>query len=562
MSAEIFPILSDSEIAEIPSVAEREVYRALRDQLPDSWLVIHSLEFIKEVKQTKKHSDREADFVIFAPDYGVLVVEVKGGGVEFDKKINKWFSIDRYREKHEIKNPIRQAKDAKYEIARHLESKLGKRKLLLAHAALFPDVYSVNALSSAEIPTEIIGGSKTLDSLESWIKSVFSFWGGNNATYEKLGSIGLNAAKAVFGKSVSINPSLKSTIEKETKRQVELTQQQKAILRQLKRRKSALVEGGAGTGKTVLALDLAISLAAVGSKVLLLCFNQNLANAIKLKVQDKDLLHPMSFHEFCSWRIRQAKNDSQRDLIAESRQMYPNGDLYDILMPDALINSYTVSPINYDAIIIDEGQDFREEFWLSIEILLDSNANANFYVFQDCNQAIYNRCEFIPIDSEPLYLFDNCRNTRAIHRLAYKYYRGVEVEESDIDGSPVDFITKDALKDQADEITSLVRVLINKEHIAPRDIVVITEGSFDTARNLLDETRQPVGWAFKSSHVENEVLVDTAKRFKGMESKLLIFWILDDSLLTESLLYVATSRARLRLWIVGKKSVIDFISKQ
>jgi len=382
MSTEIIPNLSEQGILDIPSVAEQEVYKALRDQLPSTWLVIHSLEFIKETK-TKKHADREADFVIFAPEFGVVVVEVKGGGIEYDKKLDQWYSIDRYGDKHKIKNPIRQAKEAKYEIARHLSYRLGKKKLLLAHAALFPDVYEVSQLTSADISAEIVGGSRFLESLESWVESIFSFWAGNESNHEVLGSVGINAAKSIFGKSVSVNASLKSAIEKETKRQIELTTQQKVILRQLKKRKSALIEGGAGTGKTVLALDHAISLASSGRKVLFLCYNQNLANSIKKKVLGIQSLHAMSFHEFCSWRTRQVKKNTGRDLIGESKVGNPVANRYDVLMPDALINSYSISPVSYDSIIIDEGQDFKDEYWLAIELLLDGNPDTNFYVFQD-----------------------------------------------------------------------------------------------------------------------------------------------------------------------------------
>lgn len=554
MSAELLPHLSEHDILDIPSAAEQEVYRALRDQLPSTWLVIHSLEFIKETK-TKKHSDREADFVIFAPEFGILVVEVKGGGVEYVKKFDKWYSIDRHGEKHEIKNPVRQAKEAKYEIARHMSNRLGKKQLLLAHAALFPDVYNVSQLASVDIPPEIIGGSKSLDSLENWIQSVFSFWAGNGPSYKALGSIGINAAKSVFGKSVSVNASLKTAIEKETKRQIELTKQQKTILRQLKRRKSALIEGGAGTGKTVLALDHAVSLASSGRKVLFLCYNQNLANSIKKKVLGVESLHAMSFHEFCSWRTRQAKRDTGRDLLAESKVNNQDANLYNVLMPDALINSYSVSPVLYDSIIIDEGQDFKDEYWLAVELLLDGNPEANFYVFQDCNQAIYTKCDFIPISSEPLYLFDNCRNTKEIHRFAYRYYRGLETEESDIDGEPVKFVWQPTIEQQASAIGSLVHKLIRQDSIEPEEIVLTVEGAFETAKNMLIRECKNINWSFKNADVPGSVLVETAKRFKGMESKLLIFWILDDSYLSDSLIYVATSRARLRLWVVCNEPV-------
>tara|TARA_R110002012_G_C11610508_1_gene608120 strand:+ start:228 stop:1409 length:1182 start_codon:yes stop_codon:yes gene_type:complete len=393
------------------------------------------------------------------------------------------------------------------------------------------------------------------------VESIFSFWAGNEPNHEVLGSVGINAAKSIFGKSASVNASLKSAIEKETKRQIELTKQQKVILRQLKRRKTALIEGGAGTGKTVLALDHAISLASSGRKVLFLCYNQNLANSIKKKVLGIQSLHAMSFHEFCSWRTRQVKKDTGRDLIGESKVGNPVANLYDVLMPDALINSYSISPVSYDSIVIDEGQDFKDEYWLAIELLLDSNPDTNFYVFQDCNQAIYAKCDFLPITSDPLYLFDNCRNTKEIHKFAYRYYKGLETEASDIDGSPVELVSHKTIEEQAREIGSLVNKLVQQEKIAPEEIVITIEGAFDKAKELLAKSSKNIKWSFKEADIPGSVLVETAKRFKGMESKLLIFWVLDDSYLTETLVYVATSRARLRLWIIGNDDTNKKICK-
>ena len=40
-------------------------------------------------------------------------------------------------------------------------------------------------------------------------------------------------------------------------------------------------------------------------------------------------------------------------------------------MPNALINSYELAPIQYDVILIDEGQDFKPKYWFAIETLSD-----------------------------------------------------------------------------------------------------------------------------------------------------------------------------------------------
>ncbi|MBU2512139.1 NERD domain-containing protein [bacterium] len=554
--ANIIPMLSDDQIGEIPSRAEQKVYKSLVEQLPDDLLVVHSLEFIKQTSSFKSHGDREADFVIFSPQFGVLVVEVKGGGIEYDKSINQWYSIDRNNNKYGIKNPVRQAKDAKYEIRNHLQQRLGPQKLLLAHAVMFPDIENAASLVSSDMPIDIIGVNRNLIELEKWVKKIFEYWAGDKPVFDALGKRGIEVAKRIYGKQVSIRPSLRSVIEEEIKIQIELTNQQKNILRQLKRRKEAVIEGGAGTGKTVLALDQALTLADQGLKVLFLCYNQKLGNALKIKSQHVDNLHSMSFHEFCSWRIRQVENDTKRDLIEESKVIYSGEDLYDVLMPDALINSYELAPIQYDAILIDEGQDFKPEFWLAIEMLRDQNENTKLYIFQDSNQAIYTNSNDLPIDCESLFLFDNCRNTKYIHNSAYQYYKGTEVDAPNLEGEPVQLIKKATLETQAKEIDNRISQLVNTENIEPEDIAIIVMGHFYEAQQLLENTKNRHWWAFKEFSPASKVLVETVKRFKGLESNIIFLWITDENSINEKLLYISISRARFRLWVIGTASSI------
>jgi hypothetical protein len=557
LMANIIPRLSDEQIGDISSSAEQKLYKALAKQLPNDYLIVHSLEFIKKTSKINSHGDSEADFVIFSPSLGILVVEVKGGGIKYDKSIGQWYSIDRQSNTHEIKNPVRQARDAKYEIRNHLQQKMGKKNLLLGHAVMFPDIEHAAPLVTPEMVIQIIGTNRNLSNLNDWVTSVFEFWSGETPYYEKLGEQGIKAAEQIYGKQVTIRPSLRSIIEKEIEKQIELTNQQKSILRQLKRRKEALIEGGAGTGKTVLALDQAISLSEQGLKVLLLCYNQKLGDSLKIKTEYFESLHSMSFHEFCSWRVRQANKNTGRDLIEESKMAYPKADFYDVIMPSALIDSYEIAPIEYDVILVDEGQDFKAEYWLAIELLINQKADTKLYIFRDCNQAIYSDETELPISCEPLYLFDNCRNTRFIHEAAYQYYKGADVEAPKLEGEETQLISKSTIEQQASEIDKLVSKLVSTENINPNDIVVITIGSYSQAQDLLSKSRNKHLWAFKEFSPNSKILVETSKRFKGLESKILILWIIDEHDADEKMLYVSISRARLRLWIVGNQTFID-----
>tara|TARA_Y100000780_G_scaffold231998_1_gene260193 strand:+ start:2548 stop:2847 length:300 start_codon:yes stop_codon:yes gene_type:complete len=86
-------------------------------------------------------------------------------------------------------------------------------------------------------------------------------------------------------------------------------------------------------------------------------------------------------------------------------------------------------------------------------------------------------------------------------------------------------------------------------------ITILTIGNFDLAKDLLEATKFRKYFKYKSLNQDDLVLVETARRFKGLESKLVVLWILDDEDASDSLLYVSISRARLRLWVSCSKTI-------
>ncbi len=73
----------------------------------------------------------------------------------------------------------------------------------------------------------------------------------------------------------------------------------------------------------------------------------------------------------------------------------------------------------YDAIVVDEGQDFEDDWWLLLQLLLNDPDAGILYVFYDSNQAIYPRPPGLPEDLVPYSLSENWRKQlgRLLHRL-------------------------------------------------------------------------------------------------------------------------------------------------
>ena len=139
--ARIFPKFSDNELYEVDSSAEVKVYKAIREQLSDDFLVIFQPRWILK-RESESARDGETDFLIAHPDYGYFTLEVKGGGVSFDG--SKWTSQDRNGSVNSIKDPIKQAMDAKFAIRAKLRESNKVTQVFLSapigHAVFFTDI--------------------------------------------------------------------------------------------------------------------------------------------------------------------------------------------------------------------------------------------------------------------------------------------------------------------------------------------------------------------------------------------------------------------------------------
>ena len=117
------------------SEAERKVFTALERALPNSYHALHHVGLLK-IAAIGKTADAEIDFVVVHPEGGVLVLEVKGGLVSYNPANGRWSS-----QGSTIRDPVDQAVDAKYGLARWLSAQAGWRPEWgpFGHAVVFPD---------------------------------------------------------------------------------------------------------------------------------------------------------------------------------------------------------------------------------------------------------------------------------------------------------------------------------------------------------------------------------------------------------------------------------------
>ncbi len=556
----IIPDLTDEQLGALRSAGEARVYRALRSQLPREYLVLFQVGWILR-KENERAKDGETDFVICHPDAGYLCIEVKGGGIGFNAENDNWYSIDRHGQRHEINNPIGQSLRAKYSIGTKLSEDrrwraIGVTNAVRGHAVFFPDVGSTGQFSRPDMPRALIGSTSDLENIKIWVDSAFQYWRNIDKGIKSIGPKGVAAIKEIFAKSFEVKPLIASSLREQDAKRLILTNDQIRVLDFIRSHRRVAISGGAGTGKTVLAIEKAKRLALEGFKTLLTCYNRQLANFLKSACADVPNLEVISFHQLCHRRIEAADGISGRSLLSEAKLTYPGKDLFDVQLPNALMYSVDVLNEPYDAIVCDEGQDFREEYWLPLELLLKSSTECPFYIFYDDNQNLYKRTSNFPVPGIAFSLTSNCRNTDQIHDAAYALYAGSPVTRPNNPGEDVQRIGGANQFVQASNIHNRIVQLITKEGIAARDIVVLIMDGRKKFEFYSLLKRKPLpgtaAWAEETESVDGRVLLETVQRFKGLESPIVFLWDSASNEDSRELSYVGLSRAKSLLFVVGE----------
>lgn len=190
-------------------------------------------------------------------------------------------------------------------------------------------------------------------------------------------------------------------------------------------------------------------------------------------------------------------------------------------MPQHLLDALATVHDRFDAIIVDEGQDFADIWWVTLESLLAEPAEGVLYIFYDNNQRIFETHGDYPIPPPHFTLTENCRTTQAIHRAATAYLasehlpscRGPEGR------SPVELpVTPDT---EIDALCRVVHGLTVEEGLSVDDIVVLSPRGPKTSR-LAEGTKLGnlrLSWL---SGARNVLRCRSIQAFKGLESSVVI----------------------------------------
>src|SRR5207237_589249 len=125
------------------SAAERRLYEGFLDQLPDDYVVYHSIPWVlrPDPRSSGGPDQGEADFLIAHAVEGLLVIEVKGGELAFDPATRRWSQAGRGGMHILPKDPFQQASDEMHALMDILSHQPGwdRWRPAMGFAVAFPD---------------------------------------------------------------------------------------------------------------------------------------------------------------------------------------------------------------------------------------------------------------------------------------------------------------------------------------------------------------------------------------------------------------------------------------
>ena len=546
------------EVITAESPGERKVFDWFKKDLACSdFIVFHSFFVSKHLKRFSG----EFDFIVIAPNKGIFLLEVKHG--EIWRTDNEWFvrkgdgTISQLK-----KSPFEQLHDTMFSFQDwikkalldiRVQNRLGTKCSLLenlefGYGVMFTSAENFNHIDPGWESWQIFLKADFQRPISHYIQRLEKGFDTKSRHIRvKPDEIACQALLALIRGDFHIQYELLSRINDLEVEIDELNKEQFDLLEIARYNKRCLFQGAAGTGKTLLAVQLFIEAQLEGKKAGLFCYNgklaENLKRTIELKVPDSFV---GTFDSF---------------LLGKTGATIPDGDLESFFKEDLkylfLEKIEGIDDTNrFDIIILDEAQDILSE--LNIEVidamLVGGVKNGFWSFFGDFNhQAIYdiNAKEGLRILSErtgsvqapPLKY--NSRNTKKIGNNASILTKTEQplFRLGTPEGDDVEFYFPATFSLKIKKLEEVLENFIEKRGLPPNKIMILSPSPNELTRYHSDKINE---------FLAKGVISGSIYAHKGLESSVVILIgftsLLDD--LNQKLLYVGLTRARTNLVVI------------
>jgi hypothetical protein len=425
------------------------------------------------------------------------------------------------------------------------------RWINLGHAVAFPDGL-VRGDLRLDAPREIVLDAHDMEDVAGWVQRAMAYYAGEGEVGRGPGREGVRQLIDLLCPAREIRRPLGLTMSLESREILSLTEEQFYLLDVLSTQRRAAISGCAGSGKTTLALEQARRLGKQGFRVLLACYNTHIVEFLARQSLPASVVIA-GFHQLCR---------DTAELAGLPCERMPSESLADYFrrFPELLLEAASILGPQYDALIVDEGQDFESDWWLPLQALLVDPDQSLMYVFYDDNQNLYQTADGMPreLGLSEYHLTRNLRNTRSIHATFIPFYHSRQVPEAiGPQGRPpeVAYYANEA------ELRALLGRTLHQlmaiDQVPAQDIVILTPRSAEHSALAQWPTLGNVRLVPARTAAQGEICYYSIYKFKGLESAVVILVecrsTANQNL--DALLYVGCSRACHHLIILADQSL-------
>lgn len=544
---------------ESKSRAEHELYR-MACKLDDNWYVWMNRRLGFELPGTGS-MNREVDCILYHREHGMLVIECKSGKIQAERdeesKSCVWTQSGKV---IEGKSPVEQVcslisplHDYLKEIVKRPESQR-PYKLRVQWAVCFSDMDSMEGLPSIELPrkrtllrTDLLSDRRFEDRLIEILEIKEASSENKPFTNERLDDEALFALLNFMDGSGARYGADDSYKEPDVF-EVQATDIQQMLMDSISRNLRVRIEGVAGSGKSRMVEWEALRLSRRGKNVAVVCYNDLLADDLKntmKKVVEEDRkaiegayneegvlsygrVDVHAYSEWCKTYAKAAKLDATNKGDAT--------EYYDRILPAAFCKAQKIllkdkkkrEQYFYDAVIIDEGQDFTSDWVDSMISLLKSSERGMVRFFYDPAQRLYgkrNGIENAQVAEMPVMVLSRAyRNTKSILKWVSKN-TGFRLEPyaNAAAGNTVKEKFYNDSTEQIDLLLASYEELLAKNKLSPEDVLVVSMRSQGSSalKNLKDDRFVWNGVGNKRI-VRDKVNIVSAHRIKGLDAEAVI----------------------------------------
>ena len=579
---------------------ERRLAQRMEEKLDDDYLLWYDVPIGKK--------QLHPDFIVLHPSRGLFILEVKDWKLDTIQNINpSTFTIITDNGIKEVKHPLQQARDYALAVNKLLEKDTalvqqgdyqGKLIIPYGYGVVFTNINRKD-FNNSELPTVfeehlVICKDEILPSTDAgefqqrlWYLLAYNF--GKILTNSQIDRIRWH-----------IFPELRITqlslfdVEIEEPQHLQIPDilqimdlQQEQLARSLGDG-HRIIHGVAGSGKTMILGFRCQHLAQLNKPILVLCFNVSLAAKLRDMIQKPGKVSRIKVRHFHGWCMDLLKKYN----IPKPDPREYQGESYIEELVNLVINAVDAKLIPsgiYDAVMLDEGHDFKPEWLKLIAQMVNPETNSLLVLYDDA-QNLYgskrNKFSFksvgIQAQGRSTILKLNYRNTEQVLGVAYEFAKEVMIPTTGDDdqvilvepasagrqGPMPDLIKLSSFQQEVDYLAQRVQQL--HERGTPWNEIAIIYRSYFMGNCIFQDFQKmhiPIEWVNANNNSRNynpaqeSIKLITMHSSKGLEFPIVLIPGLgympnENQELGEEarLIYVAMTRAMEQLIITCHRS--------